>query len=407
LHATIILDMKLVIPQVQRRNVLLFYLLTAFYSLWFVEAVWYFYWSKFASYTVIGLMFSVLTIVWIVAEIPTGAFADRYGRKLSVNIGAFLQAIGAVLLAAAPNIWWLFLGGFLENIGRAFISGSLEALVFDDLKADKSNQEFDKVMAFKAQVALIAFTTGVLIGGFAFLIYFRLPHILQASQMILAFLVSFGLKERLRPSNGKSLKNVLKQNLVGFQQLGKITLRPFLLPALTLMLLFFLYDWGFSKPALAVHFGLYSRGQAILYAAMAVIAVGAVGLLPKIRRKVGDTIALPLLVAVAGLGFVLGGLPLGLMGIGTILAIDLSGNIGEPWISIIVNKHLESQYRATSLSTLQFLVRVPFIFINIIAGRAIDAGWINSFHIIIGISALALALISLKIRKIATEVRQN
>ena len=141
--------MKLAIPQVQRRNVLLFYLLTAFYSLWFVEAVWYFYWSKFASYTVIGLMFSVLTIVWIVAEIPTGAFADRYGRKLSVNIGAFLQAIGAVLLAAAPNIWWLFLGGFLENIGRAFISGSLEALVFDDLKADKSNQEFIKLWPLK------------------------------------------------------------------------------------------------------------------------------------------------------------------------------------------------------------------------------------------------------------------
>ncbi|NMB56990.1 MFS transporter [Candidatus Beckwithbacteria bacterium] len=116
------------------RNVVGFLIINAIHNLWFVEAIWYFYWARFASYTQIGFYFSILTLVWIFAEIPTGLFADKFGRKKATIIANILLLIGAIIDASALNIYWLVVASMIMNIGTAFVSGSLEALVYDSLK---------------------------------------------------------------------------------------------------------------------------------------------------------------------------------------------------------------------------------------------------------------------------------
>ena len=151
-------------PLSHMRNVKLFYLIGGGMSFWLVEAVWYFYWSKLASFSQIGTIFAVLTLVWIFLEIPTGAIADMFGRKRSTIIGAFFLSLGSISLVIATNFWYLIIGGLLQNIGRAFISGSLEALVYDDLKKNNLEESYNDVIAAQTKIRYVAYAIATLVG---------------------------------------------------------------------------------------------------------------------------------------------------------------------------------------------------------------------------------------------------
>jgi len=55
---------------------------------------------------------------YVAVQIPTGIFADYWGPRKLLTVGAFIAALGAFLFAVAPNI-------LLANIGRLLIGGSV------------------------------------------------------------------------------------------------------------------------------------------------------------------------------------------------------------------------------------------------------------------------------------------
>lgn len=387
-------------PLSHMRNVKLFYLIGGGMSFWLVEAVWYFYWSKLASFSQIGTIFAVLTLVWIFLEIPTGAIADMFGRKKSTTIGAFFLALGSISMVVATNFWYLIIGGLLQNMGRAFISGSLEALVYDDLKKNNLEESYDDVIAAQTKIRYVAYAIATLSGGFLYLVYFRLPHFLTALVDILVFSLTFLLVEiqHAKPP-AQSFKNYLKQNLEGFKQLAKKELRPFIILIIAFETIFFLYDWGLSKATMAVNFGYNSAGQGIVYTIMALASAYLVGKVIYIRDKIGDFKGVILLNILLGLGFVLSAFPWGYFGVLVLFLIEISGAMSSPWISTIVNKHINSQDRATTLSSLEFVSKLPFIFLVFISGSQIENHTINKLHISIGATLLVIASVYLLFKK--------
>lgn len=378
---------------VANKNARLFLILTFLQNCWFTEAVWFFYWGRFANYTQLGILFSVLTVCWVIAEIPTGFFADRYGRKPAVILGYVCLIIGGIFIALSQNIWWLLIGGLWENIGRAFISGALEALLYDDLVETGHENYFSRLVSLRTQVGIGAYSLAVIIGGFAYTIYFRLPSILGVITAMLAMATSFSLKEKTFYSAGTVLRTSFLSDIVaGIKQLGTYSLRPFLIPIFLMSVVSFVFDWGFSRPAMALNFGFDSRSQSILYAVMSILAAIVVGYIPKLRQKFSDNVGINYLNVIMSLGFMMSFLKLGWYGLSAILAIELTWNLAEPWISIIINNQIESRLRATTLSTVQFLSKLPFVIINFSLGEAVDGGTVAKFHLILGLVMLICIL---------------
>jgi hypothetical protein len=79
--------------------------------------------------------------------------------------------------------------------------------------------------------------------------------------------------------------------------------------------------------------------------------------------------------------------------------LETSGNIGDPWTSSVVNKHMNSKFRATTLSTLAFVTRIPHFFVNILAGNSIDGVGIAPFHLWLGVTILLIIGVSLTSRR--------
>lgn len=355
-----------------------------------------FYWARFANYTQLGILLSILTICWVIAEIPTGIFADRYGRKPAVIMGFLSLTLGGIFIAASQYLWWLAIGGLLENIGRAFISGALEALTFDNLAAKQKSSFFNQLITIRTQVGTAAYIGAVIIGGFAYQFYYRLPAILGVVPVAIALVASFWLTEKRHhvtlesTSFGADVKEVI-------DQLSSSQLLPFLIPILMIEIVSFVFDWGFSRPAMALGFGLDSRGQSVLYAIVAIIAAGITGFVPKLRHKITDFNGLHLLNLIMAGGFVASFFKLGLWGVIPMLMIEICWYLSEPWISIIVNHHIESRLRATTLSAIQFFAKIPYVIINFFLGEAVDGGTVAAFHVGVGLTMMAFLALNLVI----------
>lgn len=367
-------------------------------SLWFIEASWYFFWGRFLSYSEIGMVFSWLVVLGIVAEIPTGVVADKWGRKISVVVGTILLAGGGVFNSLTQHGWELIVGTSLMSIGRAFISGALEAMVYDSMKRDGQEKLWDKLLSTRIQLSLIAYSVAVPLGGYLYAYFYRLPNILET--LVLVFSIYLATRFVDTNHSKQSPGGVsLRDYIAGFRQLISKKMWPFLLPSLLIITTYELYDWGLSKPAMAVSFGFDSRGQSIIYTLLALFNIVFVSTLPFWRKKLGDYLGLFILNIVSGISFLASAYLLGYPGLVTMLFIEAAGNLGEPWTSAVVNENTISKYRATTISTLAFMAQIPHFFVNILAGAAIEGAGIWSFHRGLGLIIIILGVVGYLMKK--------
>lgn len=77
---------------------------------------------------VIMVMYSIAVMV---AEVPSGVFADTWGRKASFLLGLAFSLVGTICILF-DSLYLLGLGFLLTGLGRAFGSGSLDAKYIED-----------------------------------------------------------------------------------------------------------------------------------------------------------------------------------------------------------------------------------------------------------------------------------
>src|SRR5439155_7358975 len=83
----------------------------------------------------IGVLEGFAWVLTAALEVPTGAIADRFGRKASIAMGAFLYSAAMFLILADALSPGFLLGYALWNSSLAFVSGADSALLYDSLKA--------------------------------------------------------------------------------------------------------------------------------------------------------------------------------------------------------------------------------------------------------------------------------
>ncbi|MBM3234522.1 MFS transporter [Candidatus Pacearchaeota archaeon] len=86
----------------------------------------------------IGIVMAIVPLAAVIFEIPTGAVADLYGRKFSVLLGYFLEAIIVLLLFFIKSYYGIFLLFGLMGFAATFSSGAKEAWIVDLVKNHKS-----------------------------------------------------------------------------------------------------------------------------------------------------------------------------------------------------------------------------------------------------------------------------
>ena len=163
-----------------KRNLILPYLLAFSKNTWFWLGIWIFYYLKFTNYAGIGLIETVMITTTSLAEIPTGAVADLFGKKNTLVLSFAFEALGAILMATATNFPLLAFSVFVMCIGGALYSGTLDALVYDTLKEHGQEGTYDRKISTINTISLIAPAICGLVGGFLYVVNPRLPFLANA-----------------------------------------------------------------------------------------------------------------------------------------------------------------------------------------------------------------------------------
>src|SRR3989344_728623 len=89
------------------------------------------------SYSQIFTLGAVYMLMFILFEVPSGAFADLVGRKRSVALGCLLLVLGALATGMSTNFAQVTASFLLWAAGFSCISGAGEALLYDRLNDEK------------------------------------------------------------------------------------------------------------------------------------------------------------------------------------------------------------------------------------------------------------------------------
>ncbi len=124
------------------------------------------YWietAKLEPYQLI-LLGTALEVSVLLFEIPTGVFADRKGRKISVSTGLFIVTAGFFIQAVSLSFLWLMIAQVIWGFGYTFISGALDAWVSDETANEGIQRTYLKAVKRTRIFGVIATIAAILIG---------------------------------------------------------------------------------------------------------------------------------------------------------------------------------------------------------------------------------------------------
>ena len=148
----------------------------------------------------VSLLFAIWSTVAVVAEVPFGAFADRFSRKWSVVGAGACQAAGYALWAVLPGFTGFAVGFVLWGVGGAMSSGAVEALIHDGLAAVGAAAHFGQVLGRVTAVGLLAQIPAALLAAVLFSVgRFALAGWVSVATCLGAALVATRLPETPRP----------------------------------------------------------------------------------------------------------------------------------------------------------------------------------------------------------------
>jgi MFS family permease len=110
----------------------------------------------------------IWSVVAFVFEVPSGALADAWSRRRLYAAGEFLTALGYALWILWPAYPGFALGFVLWGLGGALSSGTLEALVYDELAARGRAADYARVTGRAHTVAILAMLAATLLAAPAY-----------------------------------------------------------------------------------------------------------------------------------------------------------------------------------------------------------------------------------------------
>jgi len=378
-----------------KRNIKIAYILIFFSSLYFYSHVGTLYLqARGLDLSQVAILTSVLTIGILLFEIPTGLIADKIGRKKSVVIAIFIQALGEYLYFFANNFIHFILISLLAGIGFAFLSGALDALIYESVEKKNKEKKFTQIMGNITALHQTAFFLGPLIGSLIIqkseLSDYLRGILVTAFMVTIAFIASLFLFENKKPRSQiersrklliDSFKGIFQnKNLLYIASVGIFTylfrgfIESFYQP--------YFIENGFSAVMIGVSLSLGALLSALVLKNINFF-------LKKLKPK----LFIILTFYLPGLLFILFGLNVNKLLLIPIFLLIFALTIArDPILANLVNKNVENRIRATTISVINMGGNIYRSLVGIIFGSIAEKDMGNSF-VIIGIVIIVSNLI--------------
>lgn len=180
-----------------KSNKILFYIINFLSTFSFTTGIWAFFFTTYHHFSLWQAIF-ILTISWIVSlffEVPSWAWADRFGRKKMFLIWTLLNILDLVFWCFATSFISFIIAWVINWIWNAMISWNLEAIIHDNLEEEKNEKEFKNIASNSYIFIFLWRAISSAISWILFVISPLLPVYLTLISTISILLFAYFLKE--------------------------------------------------------------------------------------------------------------------------------------------------------------------------------------------------------------------
>jgi DHA3 family tetracycline resistance protein-like MFS transporter len=308
------------------------------------------------------LVGTVLEASIFLFEVPTGALADLYGRRLAMVVGCLIVGLGFILEGSIPLFGTILLAQVIWGIGYAFISGSAQAWISDEIGEAQAGPAFLRGTQTDQAGALL----GILVSAALANLRVNVPIIVGGALfLVLALVLHWKMPETgFKPPVRRQANPLRSINDTFRSGLKMIRKRPLLVYILGIGLFYGLYSEGFDRlwakhllegiglPGLGAlqpitWFGIISAGGLIL----SILAAEILRL--HVRLSSSWRLARALLIMTGILIFSLFAFALAgsfSMALVALWLVEMARTVISPLYTTWVNQRIDSSVRATVLS---------------------------------------------------------
>lgn len=141
-------------------------------------------------------------------EIPTGAIADVYGRRVSYLLACLLTGLGMTLYGFSSSLWWFIAAEIIVGIGVTFETGAFRAWCVDQVNHHGNAPSTTKLFKAADQVKQVSMILGGLIGAVIAEGNLAFPWFLAAGAIFASGVIAFvWMREDYRANEKKGERN--------------------------------------------------------------------------------------------------------------------------------------------------------------------------------------------------------
>ena len=350
----------------------------------------------------VNLVAFAAIIVTLCFEIPTGAIADVYGRKISFVYSCFIVSFGLILYTTSSSLFIFAIASSIVAIGYTLESGAFTAWLVDSLEYHSCSASLQNVLIKDMQVRAVTGILGIICGAFIADINIAIPWILASIiTAITGILAIFLMKEKYFKQQTLSFsKNISKV---------KWTIKASIHCIKKSNVVKFLFLLGiiqaFSVQSSANHWQPYFSQLfesditlGYLRSGMLIATIfGATLSSHMFKKKTNKNKILILLQIIIGLGIFLSGsivyLPIIII---VFLLISFTAGMFEIIRTVYINENIPSQERATILSFMSMAYSLGAGAGLIFSGYIAEQSSISFTWIITGLILIFFTLLFLK-----------
>lgn len=337
-----------------KHNIIKLYLLKA--VKWFMivmPIIVLFFESKGLSLTQIMILQGTYSLFVALFEIPSGFFADIYGRKNSLVIGSIFLFLGYVIFSFFSGFNEFLFAEILLGVGGSLISGADSAILYDTLLEIKEEDEYTKIEG--RTYAIGNFSEGIagVLGGFLAMTSINMPVYIQTIVMFLSIPIAMTLVEpkssyKLAKSIS-SIITVVKDTFIYQRKLRWYIVYSSSMGIATLSIAWFVQPFLMEIDTPIIYYG-------IIWAFLNFTA-GITSYYSYLFNNHNLLIYISLIMITS---LILLGFNISYFGLIFIILIYLLRGVITPKLRNLININSTSERRATVLSLRSFVIRISF-----------------------------------------------
>ncbi len=350
-----------------------------------------FYKSFHLSNTEILLIQSIFSLSLLIFEIPSGYFSDAIGRKLTLIIGSFCLPLGLSIYSIGSSFFEFAIAEAVLGIGFAMCSGTESALIYDSLLQINNEKAYHQVEGKAESFTRIGTAAASVLGGILAGIFLKLPFFINIITGLLMFILAltFAEPDTIKRKSENPLKDII---FIVKYSLGHTKILSIIILSSVVLHTGITAIWGYLMIMEKQNLSVMVNG--IGFALFQMISAAGAVTSHKISAAIGKKNSYLILAVIPLTMFIVGisNSPFVLI---CVFAHSYVWGFSFPFFMNELNNLIDSDKRATVLSTGSMIGRIFFVILSPVFGLLSDSHSLGYGFLMLGTVFILLSAVSI------------